>query len=77
MKAMTISEFKAKALKVVGDVAATQESVIVVKRGKPIAEVIPYRRATHKPVPGRLAHTLLFEKDIVSPLGEGMWEAGR
>lgn len=77
MKAMSISEFKAKALKVVGDVAASKEPVIVVKRGKPIAEVIPYRRATHKPVPGRLAHTLLFEKDIVSPLGDEMWEASR
>jgi hypothetical protein len=27
------------------------------------------------PKPGKLANYLVFEKDIVSPLGEEMWDA--
>ena len=75
MKEMSITEFKTHALQVIGEVAECRESVLVTKRGKPVAEVIPYTEA--KPVAGRLAETLVFETDIVSPLGEEMWEATR
>ena len=75
MKTMAITEFKARALRVLGQVAKTREPVIVTKRGKPLAEVIPYR--SDKPAPGRLSDALVFEKDIVSPLGEDVWDACR
>ena len=77
MKIVPISEFKAKALAVIGQVAKAKESVVVLKRGKPVAKVVPFQEPNRKPTPGRLSHTLVFEKDIVSPLGEEMWEAGR
>jgi prevent-host-death family protein len=77
METMGISAFKARALKVIGKVAATKERVVVLKRGKPVAEIVPYRKAGHKPVPGKLSAALVLEKDIVSPLGEDIWEACR
>ena len=73
MKTMTITDFKAHALRVLGEVAAHKEKVLVTKRGRPLAEVVPY--AETKPAAGRLAEALVFEKDIVSPLGEEMWTA--
>jgi hypothetical protein len=30
-----------------------------------------------KPTPGQLADSFVFETDIVTPLGEGLWEAGQ
>ena len=73
MKTMAITDFKTHALQVLGDVAARKEKVAETKRAKPLAEVGPYADA--KPIAGHLAEALVFEKDIVSPLGEDMWDA--
>jgi len=73
MKAMTVTDFKAHALRVLGRVAKTRESIVINKREKPLAEVVPYTEAD--PSPGKLSEALVFENDIVSPLGEGMWDA--
>jgi len=75
MQTMGISQFKAHALKILDQVAKSQESIIITKRGKPLARVIPYRSSNINPKPGKLANYLVFEKDIVSPLGEEMWDA--
>jgi prevent-host-death family protein len=77
MKTMAISKFKAHALKVLDKVAESQETVVITKRGKPIAQVGPHRLYKVKPAPGRLAGAFVFEKDIIAPLGEGLWEACR
>lgn len=73
MKTLAITDFKAHALQILGQIAKTKESVVVTRRGKPLVEVIPY--STNKPAPGKLSEALVFEKDIVSPLGEDMWDA--
>lgn len=75
MKTMAISEFKAHALKVLNDVAKSQETIVITKRGKPIAQVVPHRKSEMKPAPGKLADSFVFEKDVITPLGEGLWEA--
>jgi prevent-host-death family protein len=75
MKTMGISQFKTHALKTIDQVAATQEIVVITKRGKPMAQIIPYQNSASKHKPGKLADTLVFENDIVSPLGEEMWDA--
>ncbi len=75
MKTMAITDFKSHALQVLGEVAARNERVVVTKRGKPLAEVVPYTEA--KPAAGHLAEALVFEKDIVTPLGKNMWNACR
>lgn len=73
MKTLAITDFKAHALQILGQVAKTKESVVITKRGKPLAEVIPF--SVSKPAPGKLSEALVFEEDIVSPLGEGVWDA--
>ena len=75
METMGISRFKTHALKILDRVAKSQVGIIVTKRGKPIAQVVPYRSSETEPKPGKLADCLVFEKDIVSPLGEEMWDA--
>lgn len=74
MQIMGISEFKAHALNVLDQVAKTKDTVIVTKRGKPLAQIVPYQADQGDHRPGKLADTLVFEKDIVSPLGEEMWD---
>ena len=77
MRSLAISAFKARALELVGKVADDREGIIITKRGKPLAQVLPYQPAGEVPVAGRLAEALIFERDIVSPLGAESWEAAR
>ena len=74
MKTMGITEFKAYALKIIDQVAKSKESLVITKRGKPLAEIIPFRESEQEPIPGKLADALVFEKNIVEPLGDDMWE---
>jgi prevent-host-death family protein len=75
MKAVGISQFKAHTMEILEKVSQSQENIIITKRGKPLAQIIPYHDMNNTPRPGKLANTLVFEKDIVSPLGEEMWDA--
>lgn len=77
MTSMAISVFKAHALRAVGRVASSREGIVITKRGKPVAKVVPYQPPTAALAPGKLSETLVFEKDIVSPLDARMWEATR
>lgn len=75
MKTMAISQFKTHALKIIGRIAKENETMVITKRGKPVAKIMPYEDEDSISTPGQLADTLLFENDIVSPLGEDMWDA--
>ena len=77
MKSIAISEFKAQALRVVQRVASSREPLIITKRGKPLAQVVPFQPPASKSSAGKLAEALVFEKDIVSPLDADAWEANR
>ncbi len=74
MKTMGIHYFKSGALKIIDQVTKTREIIVITKRGKPLAQISPYRAPDINPEPGRLSDALVFEKDIISPLGEEMWE---
>jgi prevent-host-death family protein len=74
LKTMAISEFKAQALKILNEVAKSQETIVITKRGKPLAQVVAFRNSDRKSVSGQLADAFVFEKDIVTPLGEGVWD---
>ena len=69
-----MSKFKATALSVVEEVAKSKKRVIITKRGKPIAELIPYEAETAS-VP--LKDTVAFMGDIMSPVAAEDWEALR
>jgi len=77
MKNMAISQFKTHALKILDQVAKTQENICITKRGKPLTIITPYRDPLSNTTPGKLADTLVFEKDIITPLDEEMWEVCR
>jgi prevent-host-death family protein len=75
MQTMAISKFKTHALKILDQVAKNHETIVITKRGKPLAQITPCRTPEQSTKPGRLANTLVFEEDIISPLGEEMWDA--
>jgi len=75
MKTMGISQFKTHALKILDQISKTQEGIVITKRGKPLAEIFPYRNKEKDPTPGKLAGAFVFEKDIITPIGEDMWES--
>lgn len=77
-KSVSVSEFKAKALELFAEVAASGSSVEVTKRGKPIASVEPFQPPQReKNTPGQLADSIDFEQDIVAPIGPELWSATR
>jgi len=41
MSTITAAEFKAKCLRILDEVNQTREPVIVTKRGKPVAQILP------------------------------------
>lgn len=71
----SVSEFKSKSLGLLERVSRTGETIIVTKRGRPIAKVIPMGNADEKPVAGKLRNTLIEEIDIVTPFGANLWKA--
>ncbi len=72
MESLTVSKFKATCLAVVEEVAKSKKPVIITKRGKPVAELIPYEAETEQ-VP--LKDTVVFVGDIISPVAAQDWEA--
>jgi prevent-host-death family protein len=74
MRTMAAGEFKAKCLAVMAEVNSTGQPVLVTKRGKPLARVLPFQEpAKEKPedIFGCLRGFLASEKgldDLVDPI---------
>ncbi len=73
-KTMAVNQFKTDNLQIISQITESREQLVITKRGKPVARILPYEEPSSSPTPGRLSDTLLFEEDIVAPLDEGMWE---
>lgn len=69
---MAAGEFKAKCLRVLDDVAASRREVVVTKRGKPIAKVVPISPAEDVPIAGLIVR----QGDLLSPI-DADWDAER
>jgi len=67
MKHMRASAFKARCLKVMKDIQATGEPVVVTKRGKPVVKVVPAEREKAD-LFGFLAGEFRITGDIESPV---------
>ena len=68
------SEFKAKCLALMDDVAKTGETWVVTKNGRPVAELRPFsggRSAT----PFGLHRALKIHGDVIAPLEDDLWKA--
>ncbi len=77
MKDMAVTIFKAHALEIIDKISKNQDEVVITKHNKPIARLVPFRGSNSKAVLGRLSNTLVKTGDIVSPLGEKMWNASK
>ncbi len=64
------TEFKAKCLKLIDEVAQTREPLIITKRGKPVAKVVPIEEETPTSHFGFMAGAIEITGDIISPIGE-------
>jgi prevent-host-death family protein len=66
-------EFKARCLKLMDEVRRTRKEVVITKRGKPVAKLVPADDAPPK-LFGSMKGTVEIVSDIVGPTGE-RWEA--
>lgn len=73
MKNIAAGEFKAKCLSLLDEVAEHRLELVITKRGKPVAKLVPV--ASEKPrLLGRMAGTIQITGDIVGATGE-LWDA--
>jgi prevent-host-death family protein len=69
---MAAGEFKARCLAVLDDVELSGREVVITKRGRPVAKVVPVTPAPVVPMPDLIVH----QDDLVSPI-EVEWDADR
>ena len=73
MKTMNASDFKAKCLAVLDEVSATHEVITILKRGKPVAQLVPVQQAPYAQT--ELKGSVSILGDVVSPvLPASDWE---
>lgn len=63
-------EFRVRCLALVDEVNETGEEIIITRRGKPVARLVPVERETWKSLIG----SVTWQDDIISPIDEE-WEA--
>jgi len=73
-RSIKASEFKAKCLAVIDEVERTRRPVIITKRGKPVAELVPHQRRYQRGPLGILKGRVEILGDIISPI-DVEWEA--
>ncbi len=72
-RTMKASEFKAKCLKLMDEVAESGEGIVITKHGRPVSRLLPYREKP-KPWFGCDRGLIQVHGDIVGPL-DVEWEA--
>jgi len=78
MKEVAISEFKAKCLALLDQVQKTKKPILVTRRGRPVAEVIPPKPAESRDWIGSMKGKSKILGDTISPAtDESEWEALR
>ena len=72
MKKIAAAEFKARCLTLMDDVRSTREPLVITKRGKPVAKLVPVDDGQDDFI-GRLEGVFRVVGDIDSPSGD--WES--
>ncbi len=67
-------DFKTKCLQLLNDVAERREPLVITKRGKAVAKLVPMPPDTQ--LFGALAGSVLDESDIVAPI-DSEWDAAK
>jgi prevent-host-death family protein len=69
-------EFKARCLKLMDEVRATRRPLVITKRGKPVAKLVPIEESEPRSIFGCMKGTVTILGDIISPI-EQDWHAER
>jgi prevent-host-death family protein len=73
---ISISQFKARALRLIAQVAETGNELTITKRGKVIARILPPEVLSVPSLSaGKLRDSVIFEGDITSPVDPKDWSA--
>jgi prevent-host-death family protein len=75
-KMIAAGQFKARCLALIDQVSRTHQVIIITKRGKPVARLVPLEEEKPRNLYGFFAGHVVEEGDIVSPTGED-WSAER
>lgn len=67
-------KFKAECLKIMDDVQAKKYSIIITKRNKPIAKLVPLEGENDSLLFGKMKGTAHIKDDLIQPIGEE-WNA--
>jgi prevent-host-death family protein len=72
LRRVAAADFKANCLRLMDEVAQRRTPIIVTKRGKPVAKLVPI---DDKPIDifGRMAGTVKICGDIISPIEDLDW----
>ena len=73
MRTVKASDFKAKCLKIMDEVAASGEPVLITKNGVPISQLIPAKRRPET-LCGSLKGSVSIRGDIIVPV-DAKWDA--
>ena len=75
METINITDFKAQCLAVLDRVQSTGEPVLILKRGRPVAELSPARRSQAEYPQMELEGTVTIIGDIIEPvIPEEHWD---
>ena len=72
-RTMKASEFKAKCLALMDEIAESREEIVITKHGKPVAKLAPCEEPRGAPW-GRYRDMIQINGDIISPI-DVEWEA--
>lgn len=72
---IAISQFKSHCLEIIEKLHTSQQSIIITKRDKPIAKVVPFD-TTKASLFGMLKNKAEIKADILKPI-EDKWDAER
>jgi prevent-host-death family protein len=73
MKTVNAARFKAECLALLDDVAATGRPIVVTKRGKPVAQVVPVEEPPS--LIGSVTY-LVSDDELIKPIDE-IWDVER
>ena len=73
VRTITASEFKAKCLELLDEVAESGATLVITKNGRPVSRLIPYQELPQAPF-GRDRDIIQIHGDIIEPL-DAEWEA--
>lgn len=77
MKTVPAGQFKARCLKIMDDVQSTREPVVITKKGRPVAKLVPAAGPSDDSL-GKLSRVMRIVGDITQPIEDAeAWDALR